>query len=169
MTSLFPRSAHAEDQPYARTILYLHVVRASSMSFSFLSLFHFPISLVAARYRKTPVDYNTIVVRTLKTSGRGFVLGAAAGVAMTWGRMRGREDVEWKDRSWALLENKGEVKTDWVTIFSSGAGAVATLIAARRGTMPLTTSNAILGGAAFGSAAGVPYMFVLYAMGRNLA
>jgi len=169
MTSLFPHSAHAEDQHYARTILYLHVVRASSMSFSFLSLLQFPISLVAARYRNTAVDYSMIVVRTIKTSGRGFVLGTAAGVAMTWGRMRGRGDVEWKDRAWALLENKGKVKTDWVTLFTSSAGAVATLMAARRGTIPLTTGNAILGGAAFGSAAGVPYTFVSYAMGRDLA
>jgi len=85
MTSLFPHSAHAEDQRYARTILCPRVVRASSMSFSFLSLFQFPIYLVAARYRKMAVDYNMIVARTIKTSGRGFVLGIAAGVAMTWG------------------------------------------------------------------------------------
>ena len=169
MTSLFPHPAHAEDQSYARTILYLHVVRASAMSFSFISIFRFPISLAAARYRKTPVDYHTIVARTLKTSGYGLVLGTAAGVAMTWGRMRGREEIEWKDRSWGLLENKGETKTDWATLFASGAGAVATLIATQRGIISLTAGNAVLSGAGLGSAAGVPYMFASFVMGRSRA
>jgi hypothetical protein len=29
------------------------------------------------------------------------------------GRMWGREDIEWKDRSWRLMENKGQLETEY--------------------------------------------------------
>ncbi|EMD88818.1 hypothetical protein COCC4DRAFT_195268 [Bipolaris maydis ATCC 48331] len=169
MTSFFPHPVYAEDQPYARSILYLHVMRASAMSFSFLSLARFPASVIAARYKKAPINYNVILARTLKTAGRGLVLGTAAGVAMTWGRMRGLEEIEWKDRAWRILENKGEVQTDWVTLSSASGGAVAALIAARRGRIKMPAGGAMLGGAGVGMAAGVPYMFASYAAGRKPA
>ncbi|KAL1792681.1 hypothetical protein ACET3X_009188 [Alternaria dauci] len=169
MTSLFPHPQYAEDQPYARSILYLHVMRASAMSFSFFSLFQFPISIVTARSRKTPVDYNMILSRTLKTTGRGLVLGTAAGALMTWGRMQGREEIEWKDRSWRILENDGEVKTDWVTLGAAGGGAVGAMLAARGGSLPLSMGHAMLGGAGVGMASGVPYMIATFALGRTSA
>ncbi|KAF1836041.1 hypothetical protein BDW02DRAFT_260603 [Decorospora gaudefroyi] len=169
MTSFLPHPVYAEDQPYARSILYIHVMRASAMSFSFFSLFQFPASVVAARYHKTPVDYNMILARTLKTSGRALILGTAAGALMTWGRMRGREEIEWKDRSWRILENNGEVKTDWVTLGAAAGGATGALVAARGGRLPLSVSSAVLGGAGVGMAAGVPYMIASFATGRKPA
>ena len=169
MTSPLPHPIYAEDQPYARSILYLHVIRASVMSFSFFSLARFPASVIAARYKKTAIDYNVILTRTLKTAGRGLVLGTAAGVVMTWGRMRELEEIEWKDRSWRILENNGEVQTDWVTLGSASGGAVAALIAARRGRIKMPAGGAMLGGAGAGMAAGVPYMFASYAAGRKPA
>lgn len=169
MTSLFPHPRYAEDQPYARSILYLHVMRASAMSFSFFSLLQFPVSIVAARSRKSPIDYDAILSRTLRAAGRGLVLGAAAAMVMTWGRMRGREEIEWKDRSWRILENHGEVKTDWVTLGAAGTGAVGALIAARSGRVPITVGNAMLGGAGVGMGTGVPYMIASFASGRKPA
>lgn len=169
MTSLFPHPPYAEDQPYARSILYAHVMRASAMSFSFLSLFQLPASLISSRYRKQPINYSTLFARTLRTSGRGLVFGTVAGAAMTCGRMRGKEEIEWQDRSWRILENAGEVKTDWVTLGGAGVGAVAGVVAARRGAVPATVSNAALGGAGAGFAAGVPYMIASFASGRKPA
>jgi hypothetical protein len=169
MTSLFPHPPYAEDQLYARSILYLHVMRASAMSFSFFSLLQFPISILAAQSRKTPVDYNIIISRTLKTAGRGLVLGTAAGAVMTWGRMRGREEIEWKNRSWRVLENDGEVKTDWVTLGAAGGGAVGAVIAARSGRIPVSVGSAMLGGAGVGMGTGVPYMVASFASGRKPA
>ncbi|EOA90602.1 hypothetical protein ACJQWK_11570 [Exserohilum turcicum] len=169
MTSLFPHTPYAEDQRYARSILYLHVMRASAMSFSFLSLAQFPASIVAARYRKTAINYKAVVARTLKTSGRGLVAGTAAGALMTWGRMRGREDIEWKDRSWRILQNSGEVRTDWVALGSATGGAVAAVVAARRGRVNMPVGSAVLGGTGAGMAVGVPYMVASYAMGRKAA
>ncbi|KAI2486788.1 hypothetical protein Ptr902_00921 [Pyrenophora tritici-repentis] len=169
MASFFPHPVYAEDQPYARTILYLHVMRASAMSFSFFSLAQFPASLVAARYHKAPIDYNTILAHTLKTSSRGLVIGIIAGAVVTWGRMRGRKEIEWKDRSWSILENNGEVKTDWVALGAASGGAVAVLLAARSGKINMTADRAVLGGTGAGMAAGVPYMIASFAMGRKSA
>lgn len=169
MTSLFPHPTYAEDQPYAHSILYLHVMRASAMSFSFFSLAQFPASLISARYNKRPIDYKLILARTLKTASRGLVLGTVAGVAMTWGRMRGRKEIEWKDRSWRILENAGEVKTDWVSLGSASAGAVAALMAVRRGRIDMPVGEAVLGGTAMGMAVGVPYMIASFVAGRKPA
>ncbi|EUC28116.1 hypothetical protein COCCADRAFT_109979 [Bipolaris zeicola 26-R-13] len=169
MTSLFPHPVYAEDQPYARSILYLHVMRASAMSFSFFSLARFPASIIGARYNKAPIDYNVILARTLKTAGRGLVLGTVAGAVMTWGRMRGLEEIEWKDRSWRILENNGEVQTDWVTLGCASGGAVAALIAARRGMIKMPVGGAVLGGSGAGMAAGVPYMVASFVAGRKSA
>ncbi|KAF2036047.1 hypothetical protein EK21DRAFT_83770 [Setomelanomma holmii] len=166
MTSLFPHTAYAEDQPNAHAILYLHVMRASAMSFSFISLFRFPASLLNARYRKAPIDMRTVTARTLQSSGRALVLGSAVGALMTWGRMRGKEEIEWQDRAWRVLENKGEVKTDWVAMGGLSAGAAAGLVAARRGVLPTSAGNAILGGAGAGAAVGIPFMIGSFAAGR---
>ncbi|PWO28328.1 hypothetical protein PtrARCrB10_03080 [Pyrenophora tritici-repentis] len=75
---------------------------------------------------------------------------------MTTAHMHGREEMEWKDRSWGLLENKGELKTDWVT--TSPRAHVRSqlyIIATQKGKIPLRVGNAVLGGAGMGSAAGV--------------
>ena len=87
---------------------------------------------------------------------------------MTWGRMRGREDIEWKDRSWRLLENEGEVVTDWWVLGGGVAGAVGGLVRARRGVLPVTRGTAVVGGAGLGAAgAGVGYMVSSYMRWRE--
>lgn len=89
---------------------------------------------------------------------------------MTWGRMHGKEEVEWQDRSWRLLENKGEVQTDWWSFDGAAVGAVAGALAARRGKMPVGLATATLGGAGVGMNAGVGYMIYSFAaLGRQPA
>ncbi|KAJ4381225.1 hypothetical protein N0V86_003574 [Didymella sp. IMI 355093] len=167
MTSLFSHPQYAEDQPSAHAILYLHVIRASAMTFSFLSLPYTGISLLRSRIQHQSITISTVLSRTFLNSGHGLVFGAIAGVAMTWGRMRGRSEVEWQDRSWRLLENKGEVDTDWETIGATGAGALAGIVAARRGVVRLSTGRAALGGAGLGLGSGVLFMVGTYAAGRT--
>jgi hypothetical protein len=154
MDSLFEHGSYAEGQANAHAILYLHVMRAFSMSFSFVSLFRIPVSLARARYSKTPIDMSKLIARTLQSSGRAFALGTTVGVLATWGRMRGREEIEWQDRAWRILENKGEVQTDWATMGGISAGAVAGVVAARRGAIPASVGSAMLEGAGAGSAVG---------------
>ncbi|KAJ4988775.1 hypothetical protein SVAN01_05752 [Stagonosporopsis vannaccii] len=168
MTSLFPHPEYAEDQPAAHAILYLHVMRASAMTFSFLSLPYTGISVLVSRLRGQP-STSSILARTLLNSGRGLVLGTVAGAAMTWGRMRGREEIEWQDRSWRLLGNKGEVATDWETVGAAGVGAVAAAVGARRGVVPLGVARAALGGAGLGLGSGVLFMIGTLATGTRPA
>ena len=169
MTSLFPHPDHAEDQPNARTILYLHVLRASTMTFAFLSVPLTGLTLLTARLRNQPLSSRLALSRLLLNSGRGLVIGALAGPAMTWARMRGREDVEWQDRSWRLLENQGEVRTDWETVGAAGVGALAGAAAARRGNVALGVGRAALGGAGLGLGSGVLFMVGTFAVGREPA
>lgn len=161
MTSLYPHTPYAEDQPNSHAVLYLHVMRASAMSFTFLS---FPYSLISARLRTQP-----LLPTVFLNSGRSLIFGALAGAAMTWGRMRGRSEIEWQDRSWRLLENKGEVDTDWETIGAMGGGALAGMTAARRGVVPLRVGQAALGGAGLGLGSGVLYMIATFVTGRKPA
>jgi hypothetical protein len=154
MDSLFRQAPYAEDQTNAHSILYLHVIRASTMSFAFISLLRFPISVVRARYSNIPVMMSALTSSTLRSSGRAGALGAAVGAFATWGRMRGREEIEWQDRAWRILGNQGENQTDWATMSGVGAGAVAGVVAARRGVIPPSVGSAMSGGAAAGSAVG---------------
>jgi hypothetical protein len=154
MDSLFPQAVYAEDQPNAQAILYIHVMRASAMTFTFFSLARMPITLIRSRVRGLPVNMSALVARTLQSSGRAFVAGSAVGAFMTWGRMRGRGDVEWQDRSWRILRNKGEVRTDWVTMGGMGAGATAGILATRRGVLPVSVGRSVLEGGAAGSSVG---------------
>jgi hypothetical protein len=169
MTSLFPHPSHAEDQPNARTILYLHVLRASTMTFSFLSMPLTGLTLLTTHLRNQPLAPRHALSLLLRNSARGIVIGALAGPAMTWARMRGREEVEWQDRSWRLLENQGEVRTDWETVGAAGVGAVAGAAAARRGMVVLGMGRAALGGAGLGLGSGVLFMVGTFAVGREPA
>jgi hypothetical protein len=186
MTSLFVHTPYAEDQPSAHSILYLHVMRASAMSCTFVSLFRIPITLASARYRQIPTPTSALIARTLQGSGRALAIGSLVGAIATWGRMRGREEIEWRDRAWRILENEGEVKTDWVMLGGAGAGALASLAAARRGAIPMGVGSVMLGGVGVGSSVGrftkgehvriwlthflgIPFMIATFATGRKPA
>jgi hypothetical protein len=167
MTTLFPHTAYAEDQPSARTILYTHVTRASAMSFAFIGALTAPASLAISRYRTGTTPNLTPVL--LKHTGRGMLIGAVAGPLMTWGHMRGREDIEWQDRAWRLQENRGEVDTDVWVAGSMAAGAVVAALGARRGMVTMGSAQAALGGAGLGMASGTGYMIYTFLVGRKPA
>ncbi|KAF2708319.1 hypothetical protein K504DRAFT_468661 [Pleomassaria siparia CBS 279.74] len=172
MTSLFPHTPYAEDQPLSHSILYLHVVRAAAMTGSFIPLFTVPVSLLASRYRNNTLSIATnFLPRLLTHSARGIVGGTMFGIVATWGQMRGRAEIEWQDRSWRLLENKGEVDTDWWASGGAAVGAVAGITALRRGMMPVGVNigKAVLGGAGAGMNVGIAYMVYTFATGRKPA
>ena len=171
MTSYFPHTTYAEDQPNAHAILYLHVARAAAMSGSFLSLFSATASLLVSKYRRpTPITMPTLASRLLTHSGRGLLIGSVLGVAMTYGRMFGKEEIEWQDRAWRLQENKGEEDTDVVTFEAAAAGAVLAGLAASRGRLgAISATGGAVGGAGLGMASGVGYMISTYVRGRKPA
>jgi hypothetical protein len=66
------------------------------------------------------------------------------------GRMWGREEIEWKDRSWRLLENKGQVEVDdWTYV-----GMVLGGLGVKAGGKTLGWRGAV-GSVGLGSVAGV--------------
>jgi hypothetical protein len=169
MNSLFKKEGYAEDQRNAHAILYLHVMRASAMTFSFVSALGAPISLLVSRSHQQSIKINALILRTLVYSGRGLVLGTVAGALMTWGQMRGKEKIEWQDRSQRILGNEGEVQTDWEVLGAASVGAAAGVVAARRGAIPLNVGQAALGGAGVGFSSGILYMIASFAAGRKTA
>ena len=72
--------------------------------------------------------------------------------------MYGREEIEWKDRSWRLLENKGQVEVDSWMLSGAAIGAVAVGVSGRSGKLPMALNgrilSAVLGGAGLGMSAG---------------
>jgi len=150
MTSFVPHTEHAEDQPHARAILTFHVLRAGAAAGSIISAG--TATLTTLYYG--PRTLSGFGGRLLRHSARGIVFGTVfSGLALA-GRMWGREEVEWQDRSWRLLENQGQMEVDNWLLAGSGIGAAAVLLTTKGGVL-----SKLLGGAGVGMTAGtVGYM-----------
>jgi hypothetical protein len=61
-------------------------------------------------------------------SGTGVAYGLVLAVLATTGRMWSREEIEWKDRAWRLMENKGQLETDDFTYAGMAAGLAGAAI-----------------------------------------
>jgi hypothetical protein len=127
MSRFFPHPPYAEDQPLARTILTTHVltraVQAGSLvgtgvGLSLLTLRRF--NILSPRIPPLPA-YLTV----LRSTGTGAVI--AFGILSTGLpiRMFGREDIEWKDRSWRLRANTSQTECDDFTYAGMAAAAAA--------------------------------------------
>ena len=67
-------------------------------------------------------------------------------------RMRGKEEIEWQDRSWRLLENKGQLRCDDWTYPGMAVGLAA--VVGSGGGRALGWRG-IVGGAGVGSVVGM--------------
>lgn len=138
----WPHPAYAEDQPYAKTLLYTHVFHRGFEAGGLIGVFlggyklykHRQLLLqksIANPAAATAAAANTtsIVNKTAMRSifypimARSSLIGAGATMLLTTGRMWGKEEVEWQDRSWRLLENKGQVMHDLYMDVGAGVGA----------------------------------------------
>ena len=68
-------------------------------------------------------------------------------------RMWGREDIEWRDRAWRLLENKGQVEVDDWGVVGMALGGLGLLV--RRGGARGVSWRMGVGGLGMGSSVGV--------------
>jgi hypothetical protein len=67
-----------------------------------------------------------LTTRLLLGSGTGTVVALALLSVGLVGRMRGREDIEWRDRAWRLMENEGQLENDdWA--YAGMVGGLAAL------------------------------------------
>ncbi|KAI1876521.1 hypothetical protein JX265_004047 [Neoarthrinium moseri] len=152
MSRYFPHTAYAEDQPLSHTILTTHVLTRAITMGTVIGAGSFTGKDIYRRLRGRPP-----VAMAMPRSQLFF---RAAGVSTLWtlgivslglvGRMWGREEIEWQDRSWRLLENQGQVECDDWTYggMLAGLGAAAT-VARPRGLL------GVLGLVGTGSLAGM--------------
>lgn len=73
------------------------------------------------------------------------------GILAVEGRMFGRDDIEWKDRSYRLLANKGQIEVDdWNFI----GGALGAVFAVKRVRPSATMIQKVVAGTGLGTVAG---------------
>ena len=144
-SAYFPHAAYAEDQPLSHLILATHVL---SRGFQTGALLGPLIGTVRNVYNRRTIPSGSVLLRS---SGYGGAVGVALMVVGLGARMWGREKIEWQDRSWRLLENKGQIECD--TFSAEGAVAGAGLVAWRTGMQ--AGWRMLLGGAGAGGLVGV--------------
>ncbi|KAF9880968.1 hypothetical protein CkaCkLH20_01118 [Colletotrichum karsti] len=157
MSRYFPHTAYAEDQPLSRTILGIHVLTRGYTTGAVVGLGAIPVRSIFTRLRGTAAKAPTTsssAVSLLRTTGTASAVGLGLmGLALA-GRMQGREDIEWRDRAWRLLENPGQLETDDWTYGGAAAGLLAARV--RRGGLGW---RGVAGAAGLGSVVGtVGYM-----------
>ncbi|RDL36367.1 Uncharacterized protein BP5553_05719 [Venustampulla echinocandica] len=158
MSRFWPHSPYAEDQPFSHAILYTHVLTRAVQAGSVLgtgagaSIFflrHFGIL-------KPRIAPSTFTTTLLRSTGIGTVIGTGILAVALPMMMRGKDEIEWQDRSWRLLENRGQVECDDWTYVGMATGTVAAVV---RGKVGELRWKGLAGGLGAGSVAGmVGYM-----------
>ncbi|KAI4213286.1 MAG: hypothetical protein LQ351_004027 [Letrouitia transgressa] len=158
LPQLYPQAFYAEDQPSAHEILTIHVLHrgfnAGALAGSALPL----LNASFARLFSRPPHASPLALRVATSAGTGSVIGTALLAVGLTARMWEREEVEWQDRSWRLLSNGGQNRTDDWSMMGAGFGALGGAVARMQnwqGFGRLWLMRAGLGGAAMGSALGV--------------
>lgn len=159
MSRYFPHTPYAEDQPLAHAILATHVATRAVTTGSVLGL-----AITGARSLFSRPSSEAFSARLLRSCANSTVITlGVVGVGLA-GRMWGREAVEWQDRSWRLLENRGQVETDDWTYAGAGAAALAAGVVtvrsrgAEAGRKPAVAAlgwRGVVGAAGLGSVGGM--------------
>ncbi|KAK2603461.1 hypothetical protein QQS21_004321 [Conoideocrella luteorostrata] len=148
MSRYFPHTSYAEDQPLPYTILTTHVLTRGFQTGSLIGLTATGIRQAIPPLRRPGI----MSQRILLSSSTGSLVGLGLITLALGGRMYGRERIEWQDRSWRLLENRGQVEMDDWTYLGMGAGAVA---AAVTGQVKVLGWRAVMGGLGVGGVVGM--------------
>ncbi|EAW19805.1 uncharacterized protein NFIA_094250 [Aspergillus fischeri NRRL 181] len=141
---------YAEDQPYPHLILTTHVLDRGFQAGSVLGV---AVGIVRALRSRNP--YLSAASIITRSTGSGAFLGACTMAIVLPIRMAGKERIEWQDRAWRLLENKGQVEVDSWTTMGMVAGVGTTAVIMRRNALRLEVLDHLVGGAALGNLAGV--------------
>lgn len=153
MSRFFPHPPYAEDQPLHHTILTTHVLTRGFTAGAIVgSLASASRHVLSPARRQQPLA--RLVPRLLAASSTGALVGVGLSALATVGRMYGREEIEWRDRSWRLLENEGQLETDDWTYAGMVAGP-AVLAATRGGAAAMGGWRAVVGASGLGSIAGM--------------
>ncbi|KAG6236642.1 hypothetical protein E4U25_003496 [Claviceps purpurea] len=152
MSRFFPHTPYAEDQPLPYTILTTHVLTRGLTTGSL-----FGITLTSIRQLIPSLNRpGPNLPRVLLASSTGSILGVGLMALALGGRMYGRDRIEWHDRSWRLLENKGQMEMDDWTYIGMGLGGVGgAVVSGAAAVRSLGRSRAVLGGMGVGGALGM--------------
>ncbi|KAI0537780.1 hypothetical protein GGR58DRAFT_470254 [Xylaria digitata] len=134
MSRYFPHPAYAEDQPLARTILTTHVETRAITTGTIIGAGIIAAREAFRRLRKGAAPSTPITPRSqlyLRAAGRSTLWTVGIVSVGLIGRMWGREEIEWQDRSWRLMENEGQLETDDWTYGGMVAGLAATALLKR--------------------------------------
>lgn len=135
----FPTAQYAEDQPLSRTILSVHVLTRGATTGALIG------SIIAIA--QAP---NTLLSSAPQAQARRPTPRCCAGALAA--RMYGRERIEWQDRSWRLLANRGQVACDdlmygravvsvWAALRGAGWRGVGVVGAAGQGSVSGTSGR----------------------------
>lgn len=150
MSRFFPHSTYAEEQPYAHTILWSHILYRGLQTGTTLGLVFTAGGHTYKTFRKSAKP-PLFSAASLATTGRWAVATTVLMAPVTIGQMWGREEIEWQDRSWRLLESKGQMEVDdWSLV-----GTVVGLAAGWRAPSGNVGVWRAAGGAGVGSMIGV--------------
>ncbi|KAI1820603.1 hypothetical protein F4861DRAFT_51441 [Xylaria intraflava] len=135
MSRYFPHSAYAEDQPLAHTILTTHVETRAVTTGTIIGAGIYGTREILRRLRSTSPSSATLAVPRshlyLRLAGQSTLWTVGITSVGLVGRMWGREEIEWKDRSWRLMESKGQLETDDWTYGGMAVGLTATALLRR--------------------------------------
>jgi len=118
MSIFFPHTPYAEEQPFFHAILAAHVLYRGFQSGALAGSLA-PLPLMLFRPLSAPLP-----MAMLRSAGVGTVVGTSLLTLGLVGQMWGREEIEWRDRSWRLLENKGQMEVDTWSMLGTVAGGL---------------------------------------------
>jgi hypothetical protein len=137
MLQFLPKSDYPEDQQNAKIILQLHGVAKGLQTGSLVG---FATGTVYGLIRKQPV-----LATAAKASGIGMLAFSALVPGLILIQMQGKQDIEWKDRSWRLQRHQGQLNVDTLSTTTMLTG----------GLLGPTMGYTRIGGAGIGAGLGV--------------
>ncbi|KAK9351483.1 hypothetical protein V1523DRAFT_416678 [Lipomyces doorenjongii] len=154
MSRFFPHTPYAEDQPLHRTILTTHVLYRGFQAGAIGGIMNGMVRSLVTTIRTGSSSTMFAGWSALQRStGIGSVVGLGAMVVILPLRMWGKTEIEWKDRSWRLLENKGQMAVDDWSL--SGAVLMPLYMFMRKHNGERLGWKMAMGRAGIGSTAGI--------------
>ncbi|KAK9384515.1 hypothetical protein V1515DRAFT_611283 [Lipomyces mesembrius] len=154
MSRFFPHTPYAEDQPLSRTILTAHVLYRGFQAGAIGGIMNGVVrSLVTAIRTGSSSTMFAGWSALQRSTGIGSVIGLGGMVVMLPLKMWGKTEIEWKDRSWRLLENKGQMAVDDWSL--SGAVLMPLYMFMRKQNGERLGWKMAMGRAGIGSTAGI--------------
>lgn len=160
MSRFFPHPPYAEDQPLSHTILVSHSLHRGFQAGAVVTLAArvgwLSVQSLRAGSGIGPVLSSAGWPVLQRSVGVGSLVGTAILTAGVYGRMRGRQEIEWQDRSWRLLENRGQVLVDDFSLVGTASALAYTAVRRPSSTSAVPLGwKMVVGRAALGNIAGV--------------